>query len=392
MRHAVGTLVGALLGIGLGVLGIWILGRQHGSSPTTQEHRALLPEADGALGHVLLHWTPKADRDLARPYAEFLRAIDPSVKVTFVVPRNLSEQEQHLFEQRIDAIDPSNQLRARIVRVEVDGPITAWSKDRAVVSKQDSATGRARLVIPAEPPDAWKERHNDWRTVSEVAKRFADRYELDTSPFDFDAGDIAVARGGLIIDTNLLEKNRRRGYVNLQQLAGRLGEYLQMQVTTLGQNWGDTPRHHLSMYMTPLTRSQVLVGDPRAAAAIVGEGYRPGELAGDTQEPLVADFSPETVARFELAKHELTTQGFEVTSIVNVPFDDKTYLSYTNGVFEVRGSRHIAYVPTYDVPALDDAAHETYRKLGWAVVPIHVRSLFTYHGTIGCVVNVLERR
>ncbi len=392
MRHAFGSLVGALVGVGLGVLGIWALGRHQVAEPKIQEHRALLPEADGALGHVLMHWTPKADRDLARPYADFLSAIDPSVKVTFVVPRNMSERERKLFELRMAAIDPSNKLLARVERVEADGPITAWSKDRALVSKQESVSGHARLIIPAEPTDAWKERHNDWATVAEVAKHFPKRFELDASPFDFDAGDLAVGRGVLIIDTNLLEKNRRRGYTNMQQLAGRLGEYLQMQVITLGQNWGDTPRHHLSMYMTPLTKNQVLVGDPKAAAAIVGEQWKPGEVASDTQEPLVADFSADTVTRFERAKQELLAQGFEVTSIVNVPFDDKTYLAYTNGVFEVRDGRHIAYVPAYDVPALDDAAHETYRKLGWVVVPIHVRSLFAFHGTIGCVVNVLERR
>jgi hypothetical protein len=392
MRHAFGSIVGALCGVGLGVLGIWALGRHQAAEPKLREHRALLPEADGALAHVLLHWTPKADRDLARPYADFLSAIDPNVKVTFVVPRNMPERERKQFELRMAAIDPSNKLLARVERVEADGPITAWSKDRALVSKQESVSGLARLIIPAEPTDSWKERHNDWRTVAEVVKRFPTRFELDASPFDFDAGDIAVGRGGLIIDTNLLEKNRRRGYTNMQQLAGRLGEYLQMQVTTLGQTWGDTPRHHLSMYMTPLTKNQVLVGDPRAAAAIVGDQWKPGEVAGDPQQPLVADFSADTVARFGRAKQELVAQGFEVTSIVNVPFDDKTYLAYTNGVFEVKDGRHIAYVPAYDVPELDDAAHETYRKLGWVVVPIHVRSLFPFHGTIGCVVNVLERR
>jgi hypothetical protein len=64
----------------------------------------------------------------------------------------------------------------------------------------------------------------------------------------------------------------------------------------------------------------------------------------------------------------------------------------TNGVFEVRDGRHIAYVPSYDLPELDTVAHATYRRLGWEVVPIQVRALFPYHGTIGCVVNVVERR
>jgi hypothetical protein len=129
-----------------------------------------------------------------------------------------------------------------------------------------------------------------------------------------------------------------------------------------------------------------------AARALVGDAFRPGESSLETDEPLVADFSPAVIARFQYARAELIGHGFDVTNIVNVPFDDKTYLSYTNGVFEVRGSHRIAYVPAYDIPVLDAAAHATYRKLGWDVVPIHVRGLFPYHGTICCVVNVLTRR
>ncbi len=383
-------MLAVVVGVVLGLVGIWSLGRER-PSPRAATRSDVLSEADGALQHVLMHWTPSADRDLARPYTEFLRALDEHVRVTFVLARELSATDQRLFESRLRQIDPSEGLLHRVERVTVGGPITAWSKDRALVSYKGSGTGRARLIVPAEPTEAWKERHNDWRSVSEVVKHYPGEFELDTTPFDFDAGDIAVGRGLLIFDANLLEKNRRRGYDTLKQLAGRLGEYLQMSVVTLGETPGDTPRHHLSMYMTPLTKNQVLVGDPVLARAIVGDGFRPGEKSLETGEPLTADFSPEVIARFDRAKADLAAHGFEVVPIVNVPFDDKTYFAYTNGVFEVRDGRRTAYVPVYDVPALDDSARTTYRKLGWDVIPIHVRSLFTYHGTIGCLVNVLER-
>lgn len=394
MRLRLDLLVGALLGLALGVLVIATMGQKHTarSNPAVNNGRALLPEADGALGHVLLHWTPDFDGELAQAYADFLRALAPDVRVTFVLAQDLSQAERASFEQRLLAIDPTRGLLQRVERVEVVGPITAWSKDRALVSVQESSTGRALLFVPAEPSRDWKQRYNDWRSVSQVAQHFADAFQAEVAPFDFDAGDLTVARGALIIDANLLEKNRRRGYERIEQLAARLGEYLRMQVIALGRHAGDTPRHHLSMYMTPLTGNRVLVGDPRAAAAIVGNHFEVTEPDITTSQPLVADFSADTIGRFELAKRDLMAHGFEITSIVNVPFDDKTYLSYTNGIFEVRNGRHIAYVPSYDIPALDEAAHDTYRKLGWDVIPIHVRRLFPYHGTIGCVVNVLQRR
>jgi len=391
MRSHLSAKFASVMGVVLGLFGIWYLGRS-GTTTRVVTRSAVLAEADGALQHVLLHWTPSADSDLARPYSDFLRALDENVRVTMVLARDLPAADQQRFDARLKQIDPSERLLRRVERVGVKGPITTWSKDRALVSYRDSGPGHARLSIPAEPTETWKERHNDWLSVSEVAKHFPNQFELDATPFDFDAGDFAVGRGMLIFDTNLLEKNRRRGFGTLEQLAGRIGEYFQMQVVTLGQELGDTPRHHLSMYMTPLTKNQVLVGDPAAARAIVGNDFRPGENGVDTGEPLVADFSPAMLARFQRAKADLTAQGFEVATIVNVPFDDKTYFAYTNGVFEVRGGRRIAYVPAYDVPALDESAYATYRKLGWEVIPIHVRSLFTSHGTIGCVVNVLERR
>ncbi len=391
MRQRLRTVLAIAVGVAFGLLTIWYWARD-GTKSRVATRSAVLSEADGALRHVLLHWTPSADHDLANPYTDFLRALDESVRVTLVLSRDLSDFDQKLLESRLKQIDSTERLLHRVERVTVSGPITAWSKDRALVSYRDSGSGRARLIIAAEPTGAWQERHNDWLSVSEVVKRYPTEFDLDTTPFDFDAGDIAVGRGVLIFDTNLLEKNRRRGFTTLKQLAGRLGEYFQMQVVTLGQQPGDTPRHHLSMYMTPLTKNQVLVGDPVAARAIVGEGFKPGERSLETDEPLTADFSPTMIARFKRAKDDLVAQGFEVTSIVNVPFDDKTYFAYTNGVFEVRGGRRIAYVPVYDVPALDESAHATYRRLGWEVIPIHVRSLFAYHGTIGCVVNVLGRQ
>jgi hypothetical protein len=165
-----------------------------------------------------------------------------------------------------------------------------------------------------------------------------------------------------------------------------------MPVLVLGREPGDTPRHHLAMYMTPLRDKVVLVGDPRAARDLVGDGFTPGELSSETSEPLRADFSAQTVERFELAARELARGGYRVERIPNVPFDDKTYISYTNAVFETRAGVAIVYVPIYGIPALDDAALELYRRLGWEPRPIRVRRVYPHHGTIGCLVNVLARR
>ena len=40
---------------------------------------------------------------------------------------------------------------------------------------------------------------------------------------------------------------------------------------------------------------------------------------------------------------------------------------------------------------LDARAHAVYARLGWQVRPVQVRGVYPYHGTIGCLVNVLSR-
>jgi hypothetical protein len=210
-------------------------------------------------------------------------------------------------------------------------------------------------------------------------------------PLDFDAGDVAVTGGRVLVDANLLAKNAARGLDSPARLAEALGRLFHAPVTVLGERPGDVPRHHLSMYLTPLGGGAVLVGDPRMGRRLVGDGFTPSERSPETALPLVADFSEQTIARYERAAADLRAAGFRVVRIPTVPFDDKTYLAYTNGVFETRGGRRIAWVPTFGIPELDRAALAVYASEGWEVRPVPGRAAFPYHGTIGCLVNVVGR-
>jgi hypothetical protein len=383
---------GTLIGVAAGLFGLRLCER------STEAPRAkftarprLLPEADGALDSVLLHWVPALEPVVEETYQDFLAQLGADVGVTLVVPEPFPAEERSRLDAFLTRAHPSRGLATRVRIVTVPGPITTWSKDRALVTAADDR-GIRRLVVPAEPGGGWRERHHDWATVGRVVESSRDRWSLEITPFDFDAGDFAVGGGRLLVDSNLLEKNRHRGYLNLEQLTARLGEYFQMPVVGLGHAWGDTPRHHLSMYMTPLRGNTVLVGDPRMAEHLLAAGWAAGETSPETDAPLVADFTAPTRERFERAARELEAQGFSVVRIPNVPFDDKTYLAYTNGVYEVRGGRSVAYMPVYGVNELDQSARTVYEELGWTVLPVRVRRLYRYHGTIGCVVNVLGRR
>lgn len=387
------VLAGLVLGTALALVVLGLVGRSRELGSDTQVPAPLLPETTGALSEVVMHWVPATDAMLAEPYADFLRAIRPDVRVVFVVAEGMSPADRALLDERIAAIDPSGGLASRVRVVGSPGPITPWSKDRALVT-QVPAGGKAAWLLAAAEPDRtqWPERYNDWLTVRSLALAASERYVAKAAPFDYDAGDFAVDGDRVIVDTNLLAKNRHRGIADVTELGRRLRAWLGMPVLVLGHEPGDTPRHHLAMYMTPLRDKVVLVGDPRAARELVGERFEPGESASESGEPLRADFSEATIARFELAARELARDGYRVERIPNVPFDDKTYISYTNGVFETRDGAAIAYVPVYGIASLDEVALALYRRLGWDPRPIRVRGVYPHHGTIGCLVNVLARR
>ena len=380
---------GATLGIALGLGIVAAVGTAGAKRSTEPFAPQVLAEAEGALAEVAMHYVPRLAGVVREPYSDFLRQLPQDVAIRFVVPDDMTQAQNERMRAWLDGVEPSLWSRTKVVRSP--GPITTWSKDRALVTEA-GADGAAWLVAPAEPGLDWEERHNDWSTVESLAAASEGRYVRKIAPFDFDSGDFAMLNGAIVVDANLLEKNAHRDVRDVKTLERRLEAWFDTEVIVLGEEPGDTPPHHLSMYMTPLDGKTVLVGDPAAARAIVGAPFCPGPRSAETGEPLCADFGARTQRRFDRVARELSERGFDVVRIPNVPLEPKTYIAYTNGVYETRDARRIAYVPMYDVPKLDSAARDIYERLGWKVRPIRVGKVYAYHGTIGCLVNVLARR
>jgi hypothetical protein len=357
----------------------------------------VLREDSGSLDEILVHYVPRLEPLVADAYADFLGTLPASTRVVAVIPKPGPDAPGDGLGRMLARIDPTGALAGRTRVVEVDGPISVWSKDRALVLAPDGGATRTGLAIPVPPDPRWKERANDWRTLEQVAEAEPDRFYVRQLPIDFDAGDFDVAGDGVIVDDNLVTKNRKRGVGDVGELRRLLEAALARPVVVLGRADGDVPRHHLSMYMVALAPPGApdgrvaLVGDPREARALLGDSFVPGETDPDTGEPLRADFSDAMIARFDFAATALAAAGWHVIRVPEVPFLDKTYMAYTNGVYETRGGSRVAWMPTFDLPALDARATQVYESLGWQVRPVRARRLYAYHGTIGCLVNVLAR-
>lgn len=389
-RTALQALVGMALGLAVAAFVLRAQSRAKGPPPPEPSVKlagTVLREDTGSIDEVLLHYVPRLEPLVDEAYRDFLGTLDPSTRVVLVVPKGSGDSPKG-FLRRIDA---SGSLAGRARVVEVDGPISVWSKDRALVLGPGADASRSGLEIPAPPDPRWVERANDWRTPAQVASAMPERFYVRQLPLEFDAGDFDVAGGTVLVDDNLVTKNTARGVSDVAQLRKLLEALLARPVRVLGAADGDVPRHHMSMYMAALDGGVALVGDPRAAEAIVGSSFAPGEADPDTGEPLRADFSDATVARFDRAARDLKAAGWRVVRIPEVPFLDKTYMAYTNGVYETRAGAHVAWVPFFGIPELDARARAVYESLGWQVRPVRACALYAYHGTIGCLVNVLAR-
>jgi len=394
--------LGIALGLAFALAVLLLISHRKAPPPPTPAKKlagGLLREDSGSLDEILVHYVPRLEPLVADAYADFLGTLPASTRVVAVIPKDPADAgtARDGLARLLARIDPTEALAARTRVGEVDGPISVWSKDRALVLAPDETATRTGLVIPVPPDPRWKERANDWRTLEQVAGAMPDRFYVRQLPIEFDAGDFDVAGDGVIVDDNLVTKNRKRGVGDVGELRRLLEGALARPVVVLGRADGDVPRHHLSMYMAALSPPGAadgrvaLVGDPREARAMLGGDLVPGEADPDTGEVLHADFSDAMIARFDLAATALAAAGWRVVRVPEVPFLDKTYMAYTNGVYETRDGARVAWMPTFDLPALDARATAIYESLGWQVRPVRARKLYPYHGTIGCLVNVLAR-
>jgi hypothetical protein len=384
-RALLPALVGSALGIAAAAAAIAGLPGPRPSAPELPRIEArLVSESLGPLRRVALHFAPPMRSITDAIDRDFLSALPEDVEVLALVPRGGRAE----LDEFVRTLPNGASLAKRIRCAEVESPVSVWSKDRALVA--ESGPGQTDLLTPAAPSGDGPLRLADWRSPAQLASLLGAGSRVLSVPLDFDAGDFAVAADRVIVDVNLWSKNRGR-YENPEQLRQALERALATKVLLLGRKEAEVPRHHLSMYLTPLDAGVVLVGDPRWGRSLVGPAFAPGEVNPDSGARLVSDDSPQMLERFDRAASELSAAGLEVVRIPTVAFGDTTYFAYTNGVFETRGSEKIAYVPTYGAPALDEAALAVYRSRGWQVRPVSSRAAFPFHGTLGCVINVLAR-
>jgi len=139
------------------------------------------------------------------------------------------------------------------------------------------------------------------------------------------------------------------------------------------------------MYMMPLDDHTIAVGDVHAGMELLGH-----EPAGSSLE---LDDTAIEARRFDRAAELLAARGFRVVRVpVLVLAGAGSYVTYTNALFDrTAAGKRVVYMPTYSLPALDQAAQRFYEQQGFEVHPIDVTPIYRLNGSLGCLVNVLAR-
>ncbi|HEX4455098.1 MAG TPA: hypothetical protein VH143_29760 [Kofleriaceae bacterium] len=331
----------------------------------------LVPEdASAPLRRIAIHYAPNADRVALPIWKQLFAALPASIDVQVEVA------QQADFDRLLGELAGTPNL-SRMHPVIVGTAITTWSRDRYAALDNDT------ILAPPRVETAYADRAGDASSAAAISHALYHR-EPNVAGFAFEGGDLAATPRFVFADANLAARNLTRGDVDRAAIEHELARRISQQLIWLGDQPGDVPQHHIMMYMMPLDDTTIAVGDIRAGVQLLAN-----EPAGDL---LDLDDTAVQAARFDRAAAQLVARGFKVVRVPALVLDGGgAFVTYTNALFDRRGDTRIVYLPTYALPVLDLAAQHFYESQGFEVHPIDVSSIYKLDGSLGCLVNVLER-
>ncbi len=370
------AVVRAGVGVAAGVAVSAALAVAVGAVSRTDNHDRLVPEdASSHLRRIAIHYVPAMDGRALPVWHQLFRALpaDVDVEVAVAAAPDFAHFMGVMASGGVDHLE-------RFHAVVANHALTTWSRDRMASLEDVDGHGNG-VLSPPKVPTATAARAGDWDAPFAIAH---DVYHAapQISPYVFEGGDFAASQHVVFADANLVGRNLGRTDASRDHLASAVGRaFGGDRVIFLGDAQGEVPEHHIMMYTVPLDDHRALVGDVRAGLALSGD-----EVAHDPDVQTQID-------RFDRVATLLAAQGIAVERVPVVVLPGAgSYVTYTNAVFDRDAAGPVVYLPTYRLPALDARATEIYKSLGYRVVPIDVSTMYTLNGSLGCLVNVMDRQ
>ena len=365
------VLTGVAGGVIASLVILWVIGLARGS--TGVRTRLVAEDGSAPLRRIAIHYAPASDRVALGVWTQLFAVLPPSVEVEVEVAA-APDFDRLLSKLRTAGVP----YLSRFHPVVVGTTITTWSRDRYAALVDDR--GEGSILAPPRIETPFASRAGDAHSPYAISQAI---YHRDPHVADilFEGGDLAATPRWLFADANLVARNVGRGAADRASIQAELHRRFGQELVWLGDVAGDVPRHHIMMYAVPLDDHTVAVGDVRAGVALLG------------QTPLLLDDVELQAPRFDHAAELLAARGFRVVRVpALVLAGGGAFVTYTNALFDRRadGTR-VVYLPTYALPALDDAGRKFYEAQGFEVRPIDVSPIYHLNGSLGCLVNVLAR-
>lgn len=367
------TCVGTSLGLVAGFTILSVVGRSRLAQPAGP----ILPECDGHLRELVIHYEPSAREIVAPVYREFLSALEEDVVVQVVC------SNEDNFAELISLVGPHRcQLRPLVVH----HPLTTWSRDRWVALSPASSGGPTTVWSPrGEAADqVWPARAGDERIGNDLARSLPSRVQALRSHLYFDGGDFLADSDTVFLMPRVLPRNIQHTVDTRAELLQAVSAQVKRPVILLDE----APDHHAAMFMVAIGEHRMLVGDPSLARRFATDA-----ATLFNHIPGGADFSPETQRLFDAVAGQCAAAGYRVTRIPVIPgTDGRTYLTYCNAIIDQQQNQRIVYLPYFrGVESLNQAARSVWENLGYQIRPVDCTTTYRHCGCLHCLVNVLSR-
>jgi N-dimethylarginine dimethylaminohydrolase len=346
-----------------------------------------LPEYSGRIKHILLHSKSGLVGQAAKPVFDLLSALPEKTRVTILCDDLPACNESRGRMRQYGFFD-----RHQLEFIKVPVPISVWARDRYIFCKPLTSGAPPFCLVPAiTAPVHEAGRENERSHAVEIFSRCRPPIDLAFTPLAFEGGNLLASSTQLYIGANVLTDNAARG--NPTDIRDDLSQLFAQPITSLADKSDHVPFIHIDMYVSIIGDNQAIVASPAlAAAAMKGADAESQKTLSERLFEKPPDFSPIRQKTFDEISDRLAAAGFKVSRMPYIDCLNGDFIITYNNVLqnEVDG-RHIVYMPTYLIAALDKAAQKAWEALGCTVVPIDVSPISHLNGAIRCLVNVVER-
>ncbi len=355
------------------------------------ETEKILSDNQGKIQHIVFQIPQSKNNYFWSVSLSYFRSIleelDSNVEITIIT------ESQSYFERLPEIIKDKwnihNTIRTLLIP-ESEEKLSPWGQDGYVIVKNKDKG--ITLIVPAS------ERY------SAVSRALSETYPHMTSivsDLDFDGGNIVSNDRNVFIGYSLIEENSRLE-LDEQEIIQKLEEMFGKNVVIIGDKNHRAPFDHIDMYLTPIGKKTLLLGDSRLAVDLLLKTGDPSILDSPIfRKQIELNLSEDISGALEKAKDKLENQGFRV---IRIPYFGVIYstqilhgrfahfITYNNVLIEEKGKEKVVYLPIYGIESLDKKAIEIYESLGFRVKEVEIGMGITkFGGSIRCLSKIVGR-